>query len=305
MFLVALLYAMFASIFTISKTGLEYTQPFFFIGTRMLFAGVVILLYYALFDRSKFKLSKDIFWKILLLAIFNIYLTNAFEFWGLQYLTSFKTCFIYSLSPFISAMICYYFFSEKMTIRKVLGLTVGMIGFLPMLLSQTAIEEEAGHLFLFSWAEISVLMAAICSVCGWILLQQTVKSGECTPFMANGISMLIGGGIALTHSRMVENWDPVPVTEWAPFLECAIVLVLISNITCYNLYGYLLKKFSATFMSFAGLSTSLFSALFGWFFLNEEITWAFYLSTSVVSAGLIIFYQEELRQARLQEAKVN
>lgn len=299
MFLVALLYALFASVFTISKTGLEYSQPFFFIGTRMVFAGVIILLYYVCFDRQQFKMSKSTFGKILLLAFFNIYLTNVFEFWGLQYLTSFKTCFIYSLSPFISALVCYYFFSETMTLKKVFGLTVGMIGFIPMLLSQTAAEEEAGRFFVFSWAEISVLLAAIFSVCGWILLQQTVKNDKCTPFMANGVSMLIGGLMALGHSHIVEHWNPVPVTEMAPFLECAFLLILISNITCYNLYGFLLKRFSATFMSFAGLSTSLFSAFFGWFFLGEEITWAFYLSCTVVSTGLILFYQEELKQSPL------
>lgn len=296
MFFVLLLYALFASVFTISKTGLEYTQPFFFVGTRMLLAGVLLLSYLYFFKRDQFKFKDFHWWKVIRLAVCNIYLTNVFEFWGLQYLTSSKTCLIYSLSPFVSALLSYFIFSEKMTWRKWAGLSIGFIALLPVLLSATPQEEQGGHFFFLSLAEIAVIMAAICSVYGWILLRQLVKDQGCSPFLANGLSMLIGGGISLVHSRIVENWDPVPVTSAIPFLECSILLIIISNIICYNLYGSLLKKYSATFMSFAGFSTPFFTALFGWLSLGEVVNWSFYLSTFILFFGLLIFYLEELRR---------
>lgn len=113
---------------------------------------------------------------------------------------------------------------------------------------------------------------------------------------ANGFSMLLGGIGALIHSFAVENWNPVPVTGFIPFIECAILLIIISNIICYNLYGHLLKKYSPTFMSFAGFTTPLFTALFGWFFLGEVVTWPFFISFLIVLFGLIIFDQEDLKQ---------
>ncbi|MFI5344385.1 MAG: EamA family transporter, partial [Chlamydiales bacterium] len=64
---------------------------------------------------------------------------------------------------------------------------------------------------------------------------------------------------------------------------------------CYNLYGYLLKKYSPVFMSFAGFTTPLFTALFGWFFLNEVVTWPFYLSFFMVLTGLCIYDQDQLK----------
>jgi len=94
-------------VFTISKVGLQYTQPFFFVGTRMLTAGALLLLYQAVRDPKSLKLTGGAWGTLALLAIFNIYLTNAMEFWGLKYLTSFKTCFIYSLSPFMAAFLSY------------------------------------------------------------------------------------------------------------------------------------------------------------------------------------------------------
>jgi drug/metabolite transporter (DMT)-like permease len=303
MLFIILLYAGFASVFTISKTGLEHAQPFFFVGSRMLLAGLLMLAYQGIFQKQEFKFKKVHFWRIFRLAAFNIYLTNVFEFWGLQYLTSFKTCFIYSLSPFVSALLSYLMFNETMTNKKWVGLCIGFAGFIPILLSQTTTEEAAGQVLFFSWAELSVMVAAVSSVYGWILLRQLVRENEYSPLMANGLSMLIGGFLALLHSFYVEDWNPIPIFNLFPFLECALLLILISNLICYNLYGYLLKKYSATFISFAGFITPIFSAMFGWFYLNEVMTWPFYLSTIIVFAGLLLFYQEELKDMyKLSEA---
>ncbi len=297
MYLIFLLYALFASVFTIAKQGLEYTEPIFFVGFRMTIAGVLILLYLFFFQKEKLIFNKKKhLWLLFWLAFFNIYLTNVFEFLGLKYLTSFKTCFIYSLSPFVSAFFSYLVFSEKMTFKKWLGFAIGFAGFLPILLNESTPEESMKHVLIFSWPEISVIIAAFSSVFGWILLRHIVKDNGYSPLFANGTSMVIGGIFALVHSYFAENWDPIPVTETIPFLKCTLLLIIISSIICYNLYGYLLKRFTATLMSFAGFTTPLFAAFFGWLYLDEKIDSSFYLSAIIVFIGLVLFFQEELKQ---------
>lgn len=294
MFLVILVYVLFASVFTTAKTALEYSQPLFLVGSRMLIAGIILLGYQFIFQRKNFKLDRRDLPRLGLLGLFAIYLTNAFEFWGLQHLTSFKTCFIYSLSPFISALISYVVLKEMMTPKKWIGFFVGFLGFIPVLMTLTNSESDAGQLWLFSWAELSVVLATVCSVYGWILLKQIISENHYSPVMANGLGMTIGGGLALFHSALVENWNPIPVTEYLPFIYCTFILIAVSNIIAYNLYGYLLSRFSATFVSFAGFTTPLFTALFGWIFLGEVVTWSFFLSFGIVFLGLLLFYQEEL-----------
>jgi drug/metabolite transporter (DMT)-like permease len=145
-------------------------------------------------------------------------------------------------------------------------------------------------------------MAAICSVYGWIVLKQLVSEHQLSPLTANGFGMLIGGCLALLHSYAVENWDPFPITDTTVFIECTILLIVISNLVCYNLYGSLLKTYSATFISFAGLTTPLFAALFGWIILGEVVTWPFYLSFMIVVMGLFIYDQEELKALIRQDS---
>jgi len=106
--------------------------------------------------------------------------------------------------------------------------------------------------------------------------------------------MFFGGIFILMTSFFTnENWNPIPVNDISNFLSFTILTAIISNIICYNLFGYLLKYFSATFMTFSGLMTPFFAAFWGHFFLNENITWHFFLSVIIFFIGLLIFYMEE------------
>ncbi len=297
--LVVLLYLLFASLFGLSKDTLNYTEPFFFIGSRMAFAGVLLLLHQLIFNRKAFTKSLHIP-SLLLLGVLNIYLTNVAEVWGIKHMVSAKACLLYSLSPFVAALVSYLMLKEKLNRKKFYGLCLGFLGLFPIFMAQSPSEVSIGKIAFISLPEIALLVAVICSVSGWVLLKKFVNDYEFSPLMANGASMLIGGILALIHSYLSgEAWNPVPVTSMRPFIENSLFMCLISNIICYNLYAHLLKRYSATFMSFAGLMTPFFAAFFSWYFLNEQITWHYLASIIFFSIGLLVFYQEELKRERL------
>lgn len=294
-----LLFALFASLFTLSKTALEFSEPFFLIGSRMTFAGLLLLAHQFFFNRQAYKIKSNHILPLVMLGLVSIYITNIAEIWGIQYMSSAKACLIYSLSPFIAALFAYWMLKEKLTGKKWIGLCIGFFGLTPILFTHSSSSELAKDLLFVSWSEIALITAVFASVYGWILLKKIINDYRYTPIMANGISMFIGGLLALFHSYISgEVWSPFPIIggKYGAFIECALWMTLISNVICYNLYGYLLKRFSATFMSLAGLVTPLFASLFGWYFLDEAITWHFFASMALFSIGLGIFYQEELTQ---------
>lgn len=296
--LVILMYAVWSSVFSLGKMAMQYCPPLFLTGARMVLGGALLLVFLALFKRSSFKLSPIQLLSIALLSFFSIYLTNALEFWGLQYLSAAKACFIYSLSPFFAALFSYLHFNEKMNNRKWLGLSIGFLGVIPVLLTQTGSEELFNAFSFFSWPTLAIMAAALCSVYGWVILRLVVKDHAISPLMANGASMLLGGLLAFGHSFLVESWNPTPVQaeNVAPFLKSTLLMTLLFNILCYNLYGALLKRFTATFLSFVGLLSPLFASLNGLLFLGEPISWTILLSTGIVSLGLWIVYRAELSQ---------
>lgn len=305
--LVVFMYAAWSSVFSLAKIALAVSPPLFLTASRMLLAAV-ILLGYLILRRTSFKFSGKQWLLLALLGLFSIYLTNAFEFWSLQHLTAAKTCFIYSLSPFFAALFSYLHFGEKMNGRKWLGMAIGFAGFIPVLATQKGAGELITSISFLSWPELAMMGASLCTAYGWILLRKIVTSKEGTPvspLMANGASMLLGGLLALFHSSLIENWAPIPVEASAlpSFGQGILIMTLISNILCYNLYGYLLKKFTATFLSFMGLLSPIFASLNSWIFLGEAPSLVIFLSTAIVSVGLWMIYSAELRQGYIRKTE--
>lgn len=303
--IVILMYAGWSSMFSLGKIALELSPPLFLTASRMLLAGLILLTFLALKNRSVFKLSLKQWVSILFLSLFSIYLTNAFEFWSLQHMTAAKTCFIYSLSPFFAALFYYFHFGEKMTPRKWLGMGIGFAGIVPVLAIQKGGGELLSGLLYLSWPELAMIGASLCTVYGWVLLRVIVKDSEISPVTANGLSMLIGGSIALVHSYFVESWNPVPVEigNIVPFAKGLFMMTLISNIICYNIYGMMLRRFTATFLSFMGVLSPIFASINSWFFLREPLSPMIFISTGIVSFGLWLIYSAELRQGYILNKK--
>ncbi len=301
MYLVISLYLLFASLFTLQKDTLNYCEPFFLVGSRMLFAGLLLLAYIAIrYKPVAIKIQPKHIVGLVMLAVSQIYLTNIFEIWAIEHMVSSKACLLYSLSPFVSALVAFVVLRETLSKKKIIGMFIGFMGLLPIIFAQTQTEISSGTFLIFTLAELAMVGAVFCSVYGWILLKKIICEYEYSPLLANGISMTIGGVLALAHSFYAgENWAPVPVTNLQAFVINTLIMCLISNLICYNLYGYLLKRFTATFMSFAGLVTPLFASLFGFIWLEEVITWHFFISIAMFTVGLFIFYREEVERGQV------
>ncbi|HSX20541.1 MAG TPA: DMT family transporter, partial [Gammaproteobacteria bacterium] len=110
---------MFASLFTLQKTTLNYTEPFFLVGSRMLFAGLVLLAYLVIRYKPKaIRIKAEHIGGIVLLAMSQIYLTNILEIWAIDHMVSSKACLLYSLSPFVSAAVAFLVLKETLSSKK-------------------------------------------------------------------------------------------------------------------------------------------------------------------------------------------
>lgn len=292
--LVVLLYALFASLFTFSKATLEVSPPCFLVGSRMLISGFVLLLTLFIFKRETFLRiwQRRILCDYVLFGLIAIYLANILEVWGIEVMSSSRACFIFSACPFVSAILSYLVLGESLGSRQLAGISVGFIGVLPLQLSSSGESFEASSLF---GGTASLLTATVAGCYGWILLQRLVKVHSQPLLAVNGVAMLAGGAAALIHSYCFEaGWRPFPVADYWVFIVNTAAMAIISNCICYNLYGYLLQKYSATFMSLAGLMTPIFASIYGSLFLGEQLTWHFFLSFALFACGLMLFHTSEI-----------
>jgi drug/metabolite transporter (DMT)-like permease len=311
------LYALYASSFTLGKAILGFVQPVFFIGVRMLASGLLLLGYQYFFNRTQWRFSwKDWFW-YLQIMIFQSYFSYVGEFVALSWgVSSGKDSFFFTLlSPFFTALLSYYMATEIMTSKKWLGLCIGLVGFLPLLLAQPMAPDDVGTWWHISFGELLLIGAVLSAAYSWIIMKKLVDAGSYSPIMINGIGMAGGGFMALIHSLCSEkapyftfampandtlgqvllNYFSNNVASIILFFLYFGLLIVVTNIIFNNAYGFLLRRYSATFLSLAGVTTPLFTAAWGWLLLGEKIGWSFVLSMVITSVGLFIFYQEELR----------
>jgi drug/metabolite transporter (DMT)-like permease len=308
MIFVIILYVLFASTFTLGKAALLYVPPFLFIGVRMLLGGSLLLGYYRCIAKQRISVDTKDYSLFVCIILFHIFCAYTLEYWALNQITSAKACLLYNLSQFITALFSYFLYAERLTYRQLCGLIIGFIGFIPILVAQSQAEQLSWHIGLLSCYEMALIASVISSAYGWIVMKALINKGY-SFILINGIGMIGGGALALILSLLKEGtptMKEVPVVlpqVVANFgilgerlIMCgaySIALVIIANIICFNLYGYLLSQYSATFLSFAGFMTPLFAALLGWLFLNEQVTWHFFATIGIVVFGLYLFHEKK------------
>lgn len=292
MLLVVIANALFASTYTLGKLLLAFIQPIYLNALRMSIAGMLLLAYQYVFNRSKLYIrDKKALFFLFKIAFFNTFLSYVLEFWALQYISSIKVTFLYNMAPLITPFFSYFFFSERMTLKKWLGLIIGFIGF-----GFALINGEDLHDFtkIISIYELAVILGVVAYCYGWIFLRRLVRFYKYEPITINGWIFLIGGAMSFMAAFMLETWQPI--ADKPLFAFYFVLLLIIGNLISSTLYTTLFKYYTVTFMSFTGLTIPLFAAVYGYLFLGEVITAQLLTSMVIVACGLYIFYQEELRQ---------
>src|SRR5581483_1097486 len=216
------------------------------------------------------RLKKEDWLPFSLITLFHIYFSFVLEFIGLQSMNSSKACLLYGLSPFFTALFSYMMLHERLNTQKWIGLVIGFISLFPLLVTPQPYE---GATFLWlSLPEIFMIFSVMSSAIGWITMKHMVKDEGYSPIMVNGVGMLLGGVLAFITSMVCEFnssskvgylgglvWN-IPKFAWYTGL-----MIVMANIIVYNMYALLLKRYSATFISFAGFLCPLFAAVYGWY----------------------------------------
>ncbi len=306
------MWAALALSFTFGKWALQYAPPMFLIGFRMLCAGNALLVVW--FFRKKSKIEQKgasettspwnyapqdgFVWRdafgFLKVALFHVYLAFVPEFWALQHLDSLKVTLMYSVTPFLSAFFSYALFSEKLSKIKWLALGLGFLGVIPPLLTGDGLgQHKFGSFGFISIPELVLLFAIVSAAYAWFEVKALLQRGY-SIFLINGFAMIVGGALSLSHHFLLNPTSSLfPVKAAFPFLGLIAALILLSNLIFYNLYGFLLKRYSYTFLSFTGFLCPIFGTIFGMTFFGESFHWLYLVGFALTFTGLRLFYGAE------------
>jgi len=234
---------------------------------------------------------------ILLLSCIHILIPYSSEFIAMQYIAPSCAALMFNLTPFFSAFFSYIYFNEKMTLKKWLGFLIGFAG-IGYFLEPTALSC-AGLSSLFPYG--LMIIAVVTCALAWIYVRLLIKNSGYSSMYVNGCAMLLGGLLAFPLSRCIEGSVSLPWGNMQSFLTLLAAIIIVANIVFYNLYGFLLKKYTATLLSFVGFITPAFVALFDWLLLGIFVNYGFFIAIIILGFGIYLFYQEELKQGYITQ----
>ncbi len=234
---------------------------------------------------------------IVLLSFIHILIPYCSEFIALQYIAPSCAALMFNLTPFFSAFFSYLYFDEKMTLKKWLGFLIGLVG-IGYFLEPTALScTGLSNLYPYGLMLLAVVTCAL----AWIYVRMLIKNSGYSSMYVNGCAMLLGGLLAFPLSWYVEGSVSLPWGNMQSFLMLLAAIIVVANIIFYNLYGFLLKKYTATLLSFIGFITPAFVAFFDWLFLGMHVSYGFFIAIIILGFGIYLFYQEELKQGYIAQ----
>jgi len=285
-----IIFALFASAISVNKLILQAIPPILFVGIRMMTAGILLTIYHHLHPQQT-----SIRWHhvgrqalvITCLAISTMYAPSILKAYGLQHMVSSKLALIASLDPFITALYGYLLWNQRLTWKQVAGVCAGCFGVFIMIYMQA--DTLPDRWFYVSLAECAALGSVCISRLGWIGVQQQLRSHTFQPAELNTVLMLIGGACGLITAWLTG--EIVYISNLLSWKMLALIAytVIVGNMISYTGYGRMLRSYSVTLVSLAGLLIPLFVHAYGPLLLGESISPYFFISLGCVGLGLWLF----------------
>jgi drug/metabolite transporter (DMT)-like permease len=303
MILIILLNVLYALMYTFSKFSLFISQPIFTTGVKVFLGGLFSLLVYVFYHDNVDFLDNFTFYNIgliILISIFNVYFCNVLEIFALQHELVGKIAFMYNLCPFVTVLFSYIFFSHHITYKQWIGLGLGFLGFVSLFLENYAGASLTAYDIGISFSQIAIVGAVVSSVIGYAGIKVLLEKSSLSIFFINGITLCLGGILCCIHSFLTEVEPFIFENFFLDFIKITLLMAVIKYVIAFNLNLFLLKKYSLNLLSFFGFTASFFGAFFGYLFFGEIMSIYNIISGVLVLIGLIMFYQEELKQESIQ-----
>jgi drug/metabolite transporter (DMT)-like permease len=212
---------------------------------------------------------------------------------ALQYTSAFYATLLMGCIPLITAVLTAALGWERLTRKQYVGLSLGMGGMAALLLLQLGPQADGGSL---PWLGNLIIFSNACCFSIYALVNQRLLR-EHTPSQVLAATFLWSGGLtALGIGALQVGWPQAGVNfphllqvlahfgplQWGLFAYIAVVAGLVG----YWLHNRALASGSANQVATYTLLQPLWSAMAGWWLLNEHFTWAMALAAGVLVWGV-------------------
>jgi drug/metabolite transporter (DMT)-like permease len=262
------------------KIGLEDLPPLSFAGLRFVLASA-ILSSLILIRRVRWPRTRSDWWLIAVSGFLQFTLNYGLVFWGEQYISSGLAAVLQSTFPLFGLVIAHFYLpSERLTILKVAGVLLGILGVGVIFSDQLTI---AGSMALLG--SIALVLSALCGSYSNVLVKayggkidpQILAAGQ----MVCGFVPLLAAGFAAEGNPLRFRW-----TGWA--VLSLMYLVVVGSVIAFWLYYWLVRNMDVTNTMLIALVTPVVAVLLGMMVLDEKLNWRLAAGGACIILGLAL-----------------
>ena len=285
---IALFCLLWSFAFVAGKIGVTSCPPLILLTARFSLAGILILGISALRGEG-WSLSWRDSLVFALIGVANNALYLGLGYTGLKTVSAGLGGLIVSANPVFTAVLAALFLGEQLTLRKVAGLLLGIVGVGFIVWHRMSVGTDSLHGKFFTFASLGSI------VLGTILFKVLAPQGSL--WIGNGVQNLSAGIVLLPFAMSFSSLDDIVPS--AHLLGAFAFLVLGGSILAYRLWFHLLRVCGATAASAYHFLMPPLAMLFAWMVLGEHVEFRDLLGIVPVALGIYLV----TRPARILQQK--
>ncbi|MEG3618408.1 EamA family transporter [Magnetovibrio sp. PR-2] len=274
LFILALIWS---SSFTVIKVGVESVPPVTLALLRIAI-GAFLLFAWLTFKGHKLPTQPQIWGSFFLIGVFGYALPFTLINWGEQQIPSGLAAIVIAAMPLAALVLGRIFSDEVLNVRRLIGVLVGFAGVIVLMGPEVllALGDQALR-------QLAIAGAALCYAIGGILFRKlpTAKPLE------HGTGVLIASTILLLPLAWVFE-DPLAVAYTWTSVWTSIYLGLLPTAVATILLIMVIASRGVTFLALNNYLIPLMGVLWGYLFLDEQITPEILMALALIFAGIAI-----------------
>lgn len=286
-YLLLILAATWGSSFTFIKLTINDFGSIPLMSTRIGIAAIFLMIVSLVAKRGHilsipYLLKNKLLWSLTLSGVLGQTIPFALIAFAEHEVTAGNASIINATTPFWSAIIAFFWLKKKLTSWQTLGMLIGFLGVYYLLRPFTDNAEMSTSVLLYS---ITILIATFSYGVGANYIKRYLNDTH--PLDVATGSTVVAALISLPFALATWPDQAISSDAWLSMMALGILCTGVA----FLLFFYLIAKVDATSAVSVTFLIPIFGVLWGWLFLEEQVSMTTLIAIGMIMIGIVLSNQ--------------
>ena len=261
--------------------------PFYGVGLRFLFSGVIFFIY-IYYKKLSIPTTPQAIKLYLSFGLLNFSLSYGMTYWATQYIYSRISSILWGLFPLFTSLMAHFMIKddpdERLNKNKIGALMMGLLG-VTIMSSNQEIDFASQ-----SFSAILVLISVII-IAAYPSVQYKKHSDEVGPYQMNAVCQVMTGIVMLSMSSLFK--EDISVIVWNnELILSTLYLIIFGGFISWGIYFWLYQHLNVTQVTYVAIFPPIVAIFLGWVFLGEILSSQEIIGTLLILGSSVLIYRK-------------